>query len=174
MTGAVRRDHLRRRLRTLAVLELANLGWLPAVVFGALAAPATIANVSGTVVALVVLAQGSAYWWLKLKQLRDGSPRPQGLRAYTVFRPLNWCLLGASLVGVVMGLLTSSGLGVWPGVVFWLLAVAEQINYFCVQLMHDTSADLRRLRLHWLRRSHLASDLLLGIGDKRTVSGARN
>jgi hypothetical protein len=37
--------------------------------------------------------------------------------------------------------------------------VFEHVNYFHVQLMYDTRADVRRLRASGLRRSHLAADL---------------
>lgn len=41
-----------------------------------------------------------------------------------------------------------------------VLAVLEHVNYFHVQLMHDTRSDLRRLwRSKRLRKSHLARDL---------------
>jgi hypothetical protein len=47
-----------------------------------------------------------------------------------------------------------------PGVVLVALAVAEHVNYFYRQLMHDTRADLRRLwRTRRLHPSHLNIDL---------------
>ncbi|MER7128156.1 hypothetical protein ABT338_04230, partial [Streptosporangium saharense] len=54
----------------------------------------------------------------------------------------------------------ASGTQVWPGPALWVFAVLEHVNYFHVQLMHDTRADLARLvRTRRLRRSHLARDL---------------
>jgi hypothetical protein len=47
-----------------------------------------------------------------------------------------------------------------PGLLLYGLAVAEYVNYFHWQLMHDTRADLRRLlRTGRLQRSHLYADL---------------
>ena len=51
------------------------------------------------------------------------------------------------------------GRGSWLGLGFALFAVLEHVNYFHLQLMHGTRADLRRLLATGLHRSHLATDL---------------
>jgi hypothetical protein len=49
---------------------------------------------------------------------------------------------------------------VWPGLGLWLFALLEHVNYFHVQLSHQTRADLARLvRTRRLRRSHLSRDM---------------
>jgi hypothetical protein len=55
--------------------------------------------------------------------------------------------------------LVGPGAGSWPGLGFAVFAVLEHVNSFHVQLMHDTAADLRRLRTTGLHASHLARDL---------------
>ncbi|MEV4892856.1 hypothetical protein AB0K48_26090 [Nonomuraea sp. NPDC055795] len=53
-----------------------------------------------------------------------------------------------------------SGAQVWPGVALWVFALLEDVNFFHLQLMHDTRADLAHLMMtRRLRRSHLALDL---------------
>ena len=140
---------VRRRLRTLATLELINIplwGWA---CFGALGVPATPANLTGYALFALLLLQGAGYWLGKLRQTGRTVP---GLWFFRAARVVNPGLLLAGLIITVHG-------RAWPGLFFAVLAVLEQINYFHVQLMHDNRADLRRLHRHGLRRSHLARDL---------------
>jgi hypothetical protein len=150
---------VRHRLTSLAVLELLSVVLLPLAVFALPEVPLTWANVAGTVPAVVLLVQGGIYWWLKLRQLDAGAPRPAGLGAYRHLRWANWLVLAGTAVPIVLGLLEAPGRAAVPGALFWLLGLAEQVNYFYVQLMHDTVADLRRLFRTGLRRSHLSRDL---------------
>lgn len=150
-----------RRVRTLAILEFVNVPLIAVVVAGVLGMPLTAANLTGLALVLAVLVEGGAYWWLKLGQLTAGSPSPAGIGVYRHLARANVALLagGAVIVGagVVVG---GPGAGVWPGVALWVFAVLEHVNYFHVQLMHDTRADLSRLfRTRRLHRSHLARDL---------------
>jgi hypothetical protein len=63
-------------------------------------------------------------------------------------------LLGAWVAGV--GTVTDR----WWATALLVMAWLEYVNYFRIQLMHDTRSDLRRLRTtRRLRRSWLATDL---------------
>jgi hypothetical protein len=148
------------RLRNLAGLELVNIALIAWAVFWALELPVTVPNVVGYGLTATHLAIGAGYWMAKGRQLREGRPH---LPMLGLFRFLRAASLGALLVGAV-------GVGLWfvrqpdsttvPGVMLVALAVAEHVNYFHRQLMHDTGADLRRLwRTRRLHRSHLNVDL---------------
>ncbi|GAB7040692.1 MULTISPECIES: hypothetical protein [Catenuloplanes] len=146
MTG---RDPVRRRLRSLALLELVNIPLWAWVTFGVLDVAGTVPNLVGFALFALLLVQGAAYWLAKLRQTGRTVP---GLRFFRAARLVNPALL-------VAGLLVTAGTRAWPGLFFAVFAVLEHVNYFHVQLMHDTRADLRRLTRHGLRRSHLARDL---------------
>ncbi|MFF4989374.1 hypothetical protein ACFY19_19440 [Streptosporangium saharense] len=150
-----------RRLRTLAILEWVNIPLISWVLVGVLGMPPTPANLTGLLLVLVVLAEGGAYWWLKFAQLTSRSPVPRGMGAYRVLARVNLALLAGGAVVVGASLAGgASGARVWPGLALWVFAVLEHVNYFHVQLMHDTRADLARLvRTRRLHRSHLARDL---------------
>jgi hypothetical protein len=154
------RAALSSRLRHLAVLELVNVALIAWAVFWALGLPVTVPNVLGYGLMAAHLVVGAGYWLAKVRQLRDGRPRPPMLG---LFRWLRVAGLGALSVGLVV-------IGFWfvrqpdsttvPGVILLALAVAEHVNYFYRQLVHDTGADLRRLwRTRRLHRSHLNVDL---------------
>lgn len=146
MTG---RAHVRRRLRTLASLELINIPLWAWVTFGALDLTATAPNLVGFGLFALLLLQGAAYWLAKLRQTGRTVP---GLWFFRAARLINPALL---LAGLLLTAMTQS----WPGLFFAAFAALEHINYFHIQLMHDTRADLHRLAHHGLRRSHLARDL---------------
>jgi hypothetical protein len=83
----------------------------------------------------VVLAQGTLYWHLELRSARDGAPLPPWLGG--AFRALR--------------ALSATGLA---------LAALEHVDYYHLQLEHDTAADWAYLRRHRrLRRAALAVDL---------------
>lgn len=153
------RDALRRRLRSLAVLEAANIPLQAFIWFGLIGLPATWPNLTGFALFVILLIQGTAYWAAKLDQLRHRRPHPRGLPAFALARKLNPALLAAGLPATGAAVLADPGAGSWPGLGFALFTVLEHVNYFHVQLMHDTAADLRRLRTVGLRRSQLARDL---------------
>jgi hypothetical protein len=149
----------RRRLRWLAVLEWCNIPLQGLIWFGYVGLPTTVANVVGFGLFAWVLVQGGAYWLLKLRQLHLRLPRLPGIRAFGALRTINVVMLLAGGVLVVSSVARQPGIGSWPGLGFAVFAILEHINYFHVQLMHDTRADWRRLRSSGLRRSHLAADL---------------
>lgn len=148
-----------RRLWSLAILEWSNIALQWFIWFGYIGLPATGTNVVGFVLFAWLLAQGGAYWFLKLRQLQLRLPRLPGISAFRALRMLNVVLLVAGGAVVVLGVVRNPGAASWPGLGFAVFAVLEHVNYFHVQLMHDTRADWRRLRSSGLRRSHLAADL---------------
>ncbi|MDR7279500.1 hypothetical protein [Catenuloplanes atrovinosus] len=140
---------VRRRLRSLALLELINIplwGWAA---FGALGLPATALDLAGFALFALLLAEGAGYWLAKLCQTGRTVP---GLWFFRAARLINPVLLAAGLILTVTG-------RAWAGLFFTGFAVLEHVNYFHVQLMYDNRADLRRLARRGFRRSHLARDL---------------
>lgn len=89
--------------------------------------------------------------------------------AFRPLRPLCALALAAGLA-VMVPALPGRPPSEWaPGLVLYGLGLAEYVNYFHRQLMHDTAADWRRLlRTRRLRRSHLAEDLRAHRGLRRT------
>lgn len=110
----------------------------------------------------LMLLQGSGYWHLKLQSVQSRQPLP----AY--FRPLYRGLRAVDLIALV-ALASWLALSVLRGAagadLGWAAAVLafaalEYVNYFGLQLMHDTRADWDHLRRHRrLRRAALATDL---------------
>ncbi|WP_433545884.1 multidrug transporter [Streptomyces sp. CA-294286] len=161
MTPTTRsRTALLKRLRTLTFLEAANIALIGWAVFVALGAPVSAANAAGFALVAGHLLIGSGYWALKARQLRTGARQPPLIGLFRPLRPL--CAL-ALVAGLVVLALAVPGRppSTWaPGLALYGLAVAEYVNYFHRQLMHDTRADWRRLlRSRRPRRSHLAEDL---------------
>ncbi|GAB7048742.1 hypothetical protein [Catenuloplanes indicus] len=143
------RTRVRRRLRSLATLELINIPLWAWVTFGVLDIAPTAPALTGFALFALLLLQGAAYWLAKLRQTGRTVP---GLWFFRAARLINPALL---LAGLLLTALTQS----WPGLFFTAFATLEHINYFHTQLMHDTRADLHRLTRVGLRRSHLARDL---------------
>jgi hypothetical protein len=157
--GATTRRRLHGRLRSLAALEMINVplqGW---VWFGLVGLPATAANLIGFGLFALLLIEGAAYWVAKQHQISVGRRHLPALAAFRAARIVNPLLLAAGLVAIGRAAAMDPGRACWPGLAFALFAVLEHVNYFHVQLMHDTPADLRRLRSVGLRASHLARDL---------------
>ena len=149
------------RLRSLAVLELVNIPLFALVLFGGLLMPISPANLVGFSLFALLLAQGSAYWWLKIRQLRTRAPRPAGMPVFRVLQRGNVALflLGGA---VILWALTTDArwTQAWPGLGLWLFAVLEHVNYFHIQLSHQNRPDLERLwRTRRLHRSHLSRDM---------------
>ncbi len=128
--------------------------------FGWLEFPPTPANLAGLAAFALLLLEGAAYWLLKIRQLRSHAPQLPGIVVFRVLRIVNLPLIAAALAVTVSAAIISPGRGSFLGLGLALFGAIEHINYFYVQLMHDTMADLRRLFSVGLRRSHLARDLL--------------
>ena len=148
-----------RRMRNLAALELVNIPLWAVVFFGVFDFPLTAANLTGFGAFALLLLEGSGYWILKIRQLRSRASQLPGVKVFRVLRLVNVALLAAALAVVIAATVSSPGGNSLPGLFLALFGVAEHINYFHVQLMHDTKADLRRLVTVGLRRSQLARDL---------------
>jgi hypothetical protein len=121
-------------------------------------------TVVGLLACSLVLAEGALYWWARYDELvrRDRRLLQWAIPALDRAQRLNVVVLSAAGLGAVLWFLTagSAGLDAVLGAAFLTLAALEHVNYFHVQLMHDTRADLRRLRRNRrLRRSHLARAL---------------
>ncbi|MEV7230068.1 hypothetical protein AB0M79_24085 [Polymorphospora sp. NPDC051019] len=153
------RAAIERRLRSLAVFEAANIPLQAVIWFGVLGLPGSAANLAGFALFVLLLAEGTAYWAAKLRQLRRAGRRLPGLAFFRVVRVVNVPLLAAGLALAGYAVATDPGRASWPGLGFAVFAVLEHVNYFHLQLMHDTVADWRRLRRGGLHRSHLARDL---------------
>lgn len=171
------RQRLARRLRYLWTGELFNVFFQPVVL-------AMLGKASGqplgpgawyaVAVTCAILLQGAAYWWLKLRALRREAPIPAShLRPFRLFKALNPLLLALLPLLLIARTLISGapftsavdGLG---AILYGLLALAEQVNYYHRQLSYDTLADLVWLWRHRrLKESPLARDL------RRTDAGAR-
>jgi len=168
-----------RRLRYLWTFELFDSLFLPALAVWLarfLDQPLGVTSIYAMALTACILLQGALYWWMRL----DGVKRQRRLvrsrfAAFAVLRGINWSLLG---IGGVLLLLALLRIVPWAssmdGVVafcFWVLALLEQINYYCWQLMYDCPSDgdyLRRQKR--LRRASLAAILA---GNRRSISTLR-
>jgi len=169
MNGRARGNpRLRRRLRSLWMLELLNSVLLPGVLMLSswrLDQPLGPFSVSSAALVSWILWQGTAYWWLKLRALRHRTGIDGGaLRWFGTLRPVNWALIGlVPLYLAVSGLGSSavkSPLDLIAGVGLYTLAVLEQVNYYHYQLMYDYPPDWSYLvERKRLKRSSLAPEL---------------
>jgi hypothetical protein len=162
-------QRLERRLASLRTLEWANIVWLGVLLLWWAPAwqdaPVPAGTWQRTIAYLPVaglLVAGGWYWHRKLQQLRDarslGDAMPVLQRTGRYARRL----LTALSVAMAVSWVTAAGATAdraWA-TLLTLFAWAEYVNYFHVQLMHDTRSDLARLRrTRRLRRSWLADDL---------------
>lgn len=161
------REKLIRRLRYLWTFEFFDSFYLPAmlvVVARTLDQPIGLFAAYGTGLTILLLWQGAAYWRLTLQAVRRGINLGAGtLHWYVRFKRLNWILL--ALMPLALGAsIWLAGRLRWfdliAGMAFYLLALAEQVNYYYYQLMYDNLADLRYLaRYKRLKRAKLARAL---------------
>lgn len=148
------------RLRRTATVEALNIGILAVVFFVVASVPATTANLVGYGLVALLLLEGSGYWWLKHRQLLSGARCPGAMGTFRVLRAANVVLLLIAVPVIVVELWYRPGAQSWPGLAFAVFAVAEHVNYFHIQLSHQSRADLRRLvRTLRLPKAHLAKDL---------------
>ncbi|MFI6515288.1 hypothetical protein ACIBF1_06955 [Spirillospora sp. NPDC050679] len=140
-------------------MELLNVPLQAVIWFGLGGVPVTAVNVVGFTLFALLLLEGAGYWAAKLQQVTQPGLRLRGVGAFAMARRGNLVLLAAGLLFAGWAGAVDPGAGTWPGLVFAIVAVLEHINYFHVQLMYDTAADLHSLRTHGLRRAHLARDL---------------
>ena len=168
--SASRAPHrLQKRLASLRTLEWLNIAWLAVLVLWWAPAwqhaPVPVGTWQRTVAFLPVaglLAVGGWYWHRKLRQLRDGRPLDDALPMLQRVGRRARRLLTVLTVAMGLSWMTATGSTAdrsWATLLL-LFAWAEYINYFHVQLMHDTRSDVARLcRTRRLRCSWLANDL---------------
>lgn len=165
--------HLVRRFRQLRNWEGFNVAFLPALFLWLWrdAAPAWSLRLPPLAVVAFLLAQGTLYWHLKLRAVRDRAPLPPWFcGAFRLVRAASAAGLALALAATAVGAARRLGDAVDVAWALGLLAFAllEHVNYFHLQLKHDTAADwawLRRNRR--LRRAALATDLARACGDAR-------
>lgn len=120
------------------------------------------AHLLPTAVVSLILAQGTWYWHLKLREARDRQVLPAHF--CVTFTRMHALAVSALLVLVATGLAARPGpesraseIAWWAGLS--ALAALEYVNYYHWQLMHDSAHDLRHLRRYRrLRPSPLATD----------------
>jgi hypothetical protein len=158
------RARVRRRLRSLALLELLNIPLQAAIWFGVLGLPATAVNLAGFALFSLLLVEGAAYWAAKLRQLAAPGRVLPGARGFAVARAANVPVLLAGIGFTAWAVARDPSAATLPGLGFAVFAALEHVNYFHVQLMYDTGEDVRRLLARGLQRSHLARDLARAAG----------
>lgn len=121
--------------------------------------PVTVANSVGFGLFALLMLEGAGYWFAKIRQITTHDKSLPGAEAFVVARRGNVAVLAVGLLFTPWAVVNDPGAETWPGLGFGLFAVLEHVNYFHIQLMYDTAADLRYLRSHGLRRAHLARDL---------------
>jgi hypothetical protein len=148
-----RKEKLIKRLRYLWTWELFDSLFLPAVVIFAskmTQRPIGLVTLYSAGLVAWLLWQGAAYWRLKLRAVKTGSPiATSHLRRFAALKRVNWALIGALPVLLVgkglTGAVFRSGLDLVAGLGFYGLAVLEHVNYYYYQLMYDSPPDWRYL-----------------------------
>ena len=161
-----RRGRLQRRLKGYWRFEALNVLLVPAgaVYFasrcdGSLGACSLVALLAAS----LLLVAGAIYWRAKLIELLAGGSADPTVRRLAKARA--WLLLFTCTAVLAAALswlgLARSGVDRWVATLAALLAVAEYVNYFHVQLQHfDHWPDLRRLLTgRGFRQAHLARDI---------------
>jgi hypothetical protein len=113
---------------------------------------------------IAMLAIGALYWRASLKRLQ-GDPKPMaywmgwfaGLQRFVLV--FLFLAFGAAIIDIWDAqAVTTARIAIWALVI---LAIAEYINYYHIQLQHfDHAADFKRLMSgRGFRQSHMARDL---------------
>lgn len=140
----------------LTILELANIPLQAVIWFRWIGLPVTWTNLAGFALIALMLVQGAAYWFAKVRQVGASLP---GIRWFLLARRVDVPILAAGTAGAALMVVRNPGVDTIPGLCFALFAWLEYINYFHMQLMYDTRADLASLFRRGFRRAHLARDL---------------
>ena len=159
---------LTRRLRYLWTFELLDSFLFPALLMWSsvrLDQRVGVFAIYSTGLVTFLLWQGAAYWRLKFRAHRTGSPIPlRYLTSFRVLRVVNWGLIG--LLPIILavtagfGLIVGSALNLAAGAGLYALAVLEQVNYYHYQLMYDYGPDWQYLlERKGLKRSSLSRAL---------------
>jgi hypothetical protein len=162
-----RHQHVVRRVRNLRNWEAINIVLLPVLfvwvwtrsdarIFWSVRTPPLV-------LVIYILLQGTIYWHLKLGALREGRRLPPWFcRVFRAFRVTSLLCI-ALAAGLAIGMLTADAARLtdilWAGALLCFAAL-EYVNYYHLQLKHDSRADWRYLlRYRRLRRAPLADDL---------------
>jgi len=159
------RPKLLRRLRNLRNLEWFNIPFLLTILFlmwSDRAIESTWQRLIAYLAVAALLAVGGWYWHLKLHQIGSGrliASELAFLEKVRLVAPIVLMVLTVALAASWFGRLGSTA-DRWWATGFLVLGWAEYVNYFHLQLMHDTKSDLTRLfTTRRLRKSWLANDL---------------
>ena len=148
------------RLRSLAILELLNVGIICWATFGPFSADASLPNFVAYGLVAAHLVVGAGYWLAKLHQLSHARDLPAPAH---LLEPARRTLVAGLVVGlvVIVASVPTQPPSTWLAAVpLWLLAAAEHVNYFHWQLMYDNRADLSRLLSSGPVRPHARQDAL--------------
>ncbi|HZG13668.1 MAG TPA: hypothetical protein VE710_01500 [Candidatus Bathyarchaeia archaeon] len=109
-----------------------------------------------------ILLQGSYYWYVKWRQLQQGSynylPVRQ-LRLFAFFHKLNILLIGIGFF-IMIHQFKEAAVGAYWCLFVYGFAMIEYINYYHIRLSYQTKEELKRfLRQKKLRKSKLAAEL---------------
>jgi len=122
----------------------------------------------------MILFQGAWYWKLRLKELEGHSVTPASAwMRFMQWKRWNVILLAIAPVVAALQWLLSGGRFAPEAHFLWsaaalVFAVLEHVNYYHVQLTHDTLPDLKRLfRERRLKEAQLAKDLRLFQRDRK-------
>jgi len=127
-----------------------------------------VATLIGLALVVLLLIQGSFYWYVKLRALRRRALLSDRtfVRLFRFLRTADRIILVTSGLG---GLLWIAGTSrtissdLIVGICLWAVAVLEYINYFHWQLLYDSRAEIRYvLRSRRLKVASLARDLAMG------------
>lgn len=109
-----------------------------------------------------ILLQGSYYWYLKLKQVKqnDFSKLPaRRLRTFEFFKRLNSLFIFIGFL-VLIYQINSKQIELYWFIFLFLFAVIEHINYYYFRLSYLSLEELKELkRQKGFRRSKLAKEL---------------
>ena len=156
---------LLRRLSMLYALERGNIVLLPicmVIISKSLMFPLDWAAWLAILASSILLIQGTYYWKVKLDSLTHREDRflahAATFRAYSRINPYVLGAIGITIVVIrLISPVPAATISVTLG--FYALAIAEHINYYDWQLMHDNLPDLQRLLRTGIRRSQLWHDL---------------
>ena len=119
-------------------------------------------TLAGLGLVVFILMQGSLYWYLKLRVVRRRRllSKPTCVRLFKVLRTVNQIMLAISGGYYLVRTSGTIGSDLKVGIIFWVLAVLEYVNYFHRQLLYDSTTEMRHvLRNRKLKISSLARDM---------------
>jgi len=109
-----------------------------------------------------ILLQGSLYWYLKLKQVRQNifsSLPPTQLRVFYLLKKLNLFLFAIGAIILIYQLTTLSTKIYWF-LFLYLFALVEYINYFHIRLSYLSPEEIKEFkRQKGFKSSKLAKEL---------------